>query len=374
MNIDIIGGGIGGLTTAIALDQKGIDYRIFEQTKTMKPVGAGIILANNAMQVYNNLGIKYKIEQKGNPISFLKITNLNFKPLSMVDLRYFEAKYGVKNIVIHRGDLQQILLSEIKAENLYLDHHLKAIKSKNKSFELEFENGNRLSSDIIIGADGLKSKVRDLIFKDGKIRNSHQICWRGIAEYQLPKKFLNEANEIWGKGDRFGFVQLDTHRVYWYALKSIDSKTSYTTDTIEVLFKDYPSMIQELLALTPKTAIHCDIIQDLKPIHNWYRGNICLLGDAAHATTPNLGQGACQAIEDAYMLSNCLDDYKCITTAFSEYEHKRITKAHQVVKMSWTIGKMAHWKNPIAILLRNFFMQKIPKSLNRKQSERIFEL
>lgn len=111
----------------------------------------------------------------------------------------------------------------------------------------------------------------------------------------------------------------------------------------------------------------------MKPINEWYKENVCLLGDAVHATTPNLGQGACQAIEDAYILSKCLSTYG-VDKAFAEYQKLRIVKAHQVVKTSWNIGKIAHWGNPLAIVFRNSLMKMMPEKMNRKQSEKIFEL
>lgn len=114
MKIDIISAGRGGLTTAIALEQKGISVRIFAQTDEIKPVGAGIILANNAMQVYDKLGLKEVIEQHGNPISTMNMTKKNLDPLSKMDLTYFERKHKTKNIAIHRGTLQQILIDQLK--------------------------------------------------------------------------------------------------------------------------------------------------------------------------------------------------------------------------------------------------------------------
>ncbi|PID68483.1 MAG: monooxygenase, partial [Flavobacteriia bacterium] len=124
---------------------------------------------------------------------------------------------------------------------------------------------------------------------------------------------------------------------------------------------------------TPKEQIHTAEISDLKPIFVWHRENVCLIGDAAHATTPNMGQGACQAIEDAYVLSECLDKYE-INKAFKEYQKLRLPKAHQVVKASWIFGKMAHLRNPILIGLRNQMLKLTPASINRKQNEHIFQL
>ena len=193
MKIDIIGAGIGGLTTAIALEQKGFKTRIFEQAENIKPIGAGIILANNAMQVYEKLGLRREIEKYGNPISSLNITKANLKPLSKMDLTYFEEKFKVKNIAIHRGVLQQILIDKLETTSLSLNHKLtKVIESRNGHF-LEFKNGEKIQSSTLLGADGLSSIVRNDLFNNNTIRNANQICWRGITEFSLPKKYQNKT-------------------------------------------------------------------------------------------------------------------------------------------------------------------------------------
>ena len=374
MNIDIIGAGIGGLTTAIALEQKGIKTRIFEQAEQIKPVGAGIILANNAMQVYEKLGLRKIIEENGNPISSMNITKSNLKPLSKIDLSYFEQKHNTKNIAIHRGTLQQILIDKLKSTKINLNHKLTSIVENTNGYYLKFENGEQIQSSTILGADGLNSIVRQNLFPNNSIRNANQICWRGITEYELPTKFKNELNEAWGKSGRFGFVQIAENKVYWYALKSFEkSKNEFSINDLEQYFSNYNSVIIDIIKSTKKEHINTAEILDLKPIHIWYKKNVCLIGDAAHATTPNMGQGACQSIEDAFVLSECLDKYG-ITKAFSEYQKLRLPKAHQVVKASWLVGKMAHLKNPILIGLRNQMLRLTPSSVKRKQNEQIFQL
>src|SRR5690554_3503598 len=160
MIIDIIGAGIGGLTTAIALQQNGIKTRVFEQAESIKPLGAGIILANNAIQIYEKLGLREVIEEHGNPISSINITNPNLKLLSKVDLTYFERKYKVKNIAIHRGTLQQILIDKLSPTTLHLNHKLKKISKTGNGHSLEFMKGEIIQSTTLIGADGLNSIVR----------------------------------------------------------------------------------------------------------------------------------------------------------------------------------------------------------------------
>ncbi|MBL4704322.1 MAG: FAD-dependent monooxygenase [Flavobacteriales bacterium] len=374
MTIDIIGAGIGGLTTAIALEKKGFEIRIFEQIEKIKPIGAGIILANNAMQVYEKLGLKKTIEDNGNPISSMNITKDNLDVISKIDLSYFEEKYKVKNIAIHRGTLQRILIEQLKSTKIILNHKLKKVTKSTNGHSLKFENGERIHSSILIGADGLNSIVRQDLFPNNSIRNANQICWRGITEYNLPDKFKNELNEAWGKSERFGFVQIAKNKVYWYALKSFKSDNNeFSVNGIEKYFDNYNSVIKGIIASTPKEQINTAEISDLKPTNIWYKENVCLIGDSAHATTPNMGQGACQAIEDAFVLSECLHKYET-HKAFEEFQKLRLPKAHQVVKASWMVGKMAHLSNPILIGIRNQMMRLAPSSINRKQSEQIFQI
>ncbi|MEQ1554801.1 MAG: FAD-dependent monooxygenase [Ferruginibacter sp.] len=370
--VNIIGAGIGGLTTALTLKQRGLNVNIFESSIEIKPVGAGIILANNAMQVFQKLGIQDKIENAGNKISLMKITDDQLKPLSVVNLSEYEQKYSVSNIAIHRGELQKILANEIGFENINLSKRLSKIE-KNRLFKLTFEDNSTIESKLVIGADGIKSVVRNQLFEKSTLRNPNQICWRGICEIDLPQKYHNELNEAWGKGKRFGFVKISNKKVYWYALAN--SKNIEISDVnLTEFFSEFHSDILNIISATQKEQIIVSDIFDLKPIHKWQGENVCLIGDAAHATTPNLGQGACQAIEDAYVLGKLLDSGLEIQNTFAEYENLRRKKAHTIVNTSWTVGKMAHIENSFGILLRNFAMKNMPKSANKKQMDMIFNL
>lgn len=370
--VNIIGAGIGGLTTALTLKQRGLNVNIFESSAEIKPVGAGIILANNAMQVFQKLGIQDKIEKAGNKISFMKITDDQLKPLSVVNLSEYEQKYNVSNIAIHRGELQKILANEIGFDNINLSKRLSKIE-KNKLFKLTFEDTSTIESKLVIGADGIKSVVRNQLFEKSTLRNPNQICWRGICEIDLPQKYHNELNEAWGKGKRFGFVKISDEKVYWYALANSKNVEADEVNLTE-FFSEFHSDILNIISATKKEQIIVSNIFDLKPIDKWQSENVCLVGDAAHATTPNLGQGACQAIEDAYVLGKLLESGLEIGNTFAEYEKLRRKKAHTIVNTSWTVGKIAHIENCFGIWLRNFAMKNIPKSANKKQMDMIFNL
>lgn len=368
--IDIIGAGIGGLTTALTLKQKGFNVNVYESSAEIKPVGAGIILANNAMQVFKKLGLQEKIESVGNKISFMKITDNQLNPLSVTNLSDYEQKYGVSNIAIHRGELQKILANEIGFANINLSKRLSRIE-RTKFFKLTFEDNTTIESKIVIGADGINSVVRNQLFSENTIRNANQHCWRGICEIDLPQNYHNELNEAWGKGIRFGFVKISAEKVYWYALKN---KKSTNENDLWEIFKDFHPDILKIISATHTEKIISSEILDLKPIKKWQAENVCLVGDSAHATTPNLGQGACQAIEDAYVIGQILDEGIPIEKSFLKYETIRMKKAHKIVKTSWTLGKLAHIENGFGVKIRNLIMKNMSKSVNKKQMDMIFNL
>ncbi len=370
--IAIIGAGIGGLTSALAFKQKGFNVTVYESAAEIKPVGAGIGIANNAMQIFKKLGIHKKIENAGVKVSSMNITDHQLRLLSVIDLYEFEVKYGVGNISIHRAVLQNILAEEIGFENIKLSKRLVKIE-QDENVKLFFEDGSVEAADVVIAADGINSVVRNQLFDPSHIRDTRQICWRGVSKLSLSKDYNNKAIEAWGKGKRFGFVQINNQDTYWYAVVN-ESLVNQHENNLQDLFKDFHTDVLSFIENTSDDTVIKNRIIDLKPIHKWYNKNVCLLGDAAHATTPNLGQGACQAIEDAYLLAELYQEDKPIETVFEEYQKLRIKKAHAIVNSSWRIGKMAHLESGFLIYFRNLIMRCIPISANNMQLKSIYNL
>jgi len=294
MKITIIGAGIGGLTTAIALKQKGFEVEIFENSAKFKKAGSGINLAINAMQIYKDLGVYDDILQNGNYTNSMNALTKKLKVLTSANFLKFERKYNAKTVAIHRATLHEILVNHIGNTKIHLNKKLTHLTQKNGIVNLTFEDGTNHHAEIVIGTDGIHSNVRKSIFKDTKLRDAKQVCWRGISNAKIGKKYKEELNEIWGKGNRFGFVHITENDIYWFALINKNEFKSKDTDLLKV-FSDYPKMVKNIISNTTPENILCNEIWDLKPIANWHKGNVCLLGDAAHATTPNMGQGACQA-------------------------------------------------------------------------------
>ena len=370
--VSIIGAGIGGLTTALTLKQKGHEITVFESAPEIQPVGAGIIMANNAMQVFRKLGLQDKIETAGNKVSTVAITDERLKAISTMDLSKFEKEYKVYNVAIHRADLQKILAEEIGFENINLSKRLSKIERQD-GFKMSFEDNTTARCGFVIGADGINSTVRNQLFAASEIRDTKQVCWRGVCEVELPDHYQHQAVEAWGKGKRFGFVKISALKVYWYAVAS-EGLVQQRKVNLNDFFDEFDSDILKIIAATPDESIFLSKIIDLKPITKWQNNGACLIGDAAHATTPNMGQGACQAIEDAYTIGQLLDSGKSMANIFSEYERIRLKKAHQIVNTSWTMGKLAHLENGLGIWLRNTFLGAVPASVNNKQLANVFDI
>lgn len=372
MSTAIIGAGIGGLTTALTLQKRGIDVAIYESASAIKPVGAGIIMANNAMQVFQQLGLKSSIEKAGNKISRLRITDPQLADLSVIDLRPFEAKYGVHNVAIHRGELQRILADAVGYEHIHLSKRVAKIE-KNDDFTIHFEDNTSVKSQILIGADGLKSVVRNQLFEKSELRNAHQFCWRGVGAIELHERHHHAPVEAWGKGKRFGFVKISDKKVYWYALTNSLSFNTKNANLLEI-FREFHPDISAIIANTPHAQIIENEIIDLNPIPQWHSERVCLIGDAAHATTPNMGQGACQAVEDAYVLGKLLDKGLPLEKTFANYQRLRQKKARMIVNTSWQTGKLSQLENDWGIWVRNTLLKLIPSRINQKQMETVFRL
>lgn len=369
MKVSIIGAGIGGLTLAIVLQQKGIDFEIFEAFPEFKTVGAGIKVANNVMQVYKKLHLYKDIKEAGHIVRSINITDHNFSVLSSI--RSKEGDGEIDAIGIHRGELQRILLSEIPKEKILLNKKLISISDKDNEVELAFEDSSSYNCKVVVAADGIHSKVRTKIFSKVQIRDAHQDCWRGVTKLNLPEAYRNDLNELWGYGVRFGVFQISHDLAYWYALCDEVSKQELSREDLLKMFSKFHPLINEIISSTSEKDINYNKILDVNPFTKWYSGNIVLLGDAAHATTPNMGQGSCQAIEDAWVLGNCLANNSNVEAAFSEYQQKRIKKAHNVVNTSWKIGKIAHIKNPLGAAIRNMILKSTPSTFQKKQTKEL---
>jgi 2-polyprenyl-6-methoxyphenol hydroxylase-like FAD-dependent oxidoreductase len=220
--------------------------------------------------------------------------------------------------------------------------------------------------------------VRDQLFPGVKLRYSGLTCYRGISDLGLPADLAAVCREVLGGTSRFGFSAVGRQQVYWFAptvapAGGRDEPAKLLAKLTE-LYSRFPSPVPEILAAARSEEIIRTDLFDFPPIGNWHSGNVVLLGDAAHAMTPNLGQGGAQAIEDAYVLADQLGKVSSITEALAQYQRIRRPKAAWIVNTAWSYGRMAHWRNPMAVWLRDLAFRTAPPSATWKQLDRIYGL
>ncbi|MFN0200748.1 MAG: FAD-dependent monooxygenase [Bacteroidia bacterium] len=375
-SVTIIGGGIAGLTTAIALQKIGINCAIFEASPQPRALGAGIMLAANAMQAFQRIGIAEKAMQKGQLLSALAIKTHTGKIISTTETQFLTEKYGAHNFAIHRADLHTLLLECIENPQIHTNKRAISFTQTEKSVIVHFQDGTSHETNYVIVADGIHSALRRQILPESKPRYAGYTCWRAVVD--IPTLKLKEGSETWGREGRFGIVPLKNNQIYWFACinapQNSEKMKNYKVADLQAVFKAFHQPIPEILAHTKEADLIWNDIIDLKPIQNYAFGRVLLIGDAAHATTPNMGQGACQAIEDAILLANQLKITNNMSEAFQLFSQKRQKRTHYIVNTSWTLGKIAQLENPILISFRNFFLSKVPNSVNQQQMAKLFEV
>lgn len=376
MEIAIIGAGITGLTTALALHKMGFSCTVYEQASQLQPVGAGIWLQPNAIKVMDWLGLKQEILAQGVQLNKVEITNSQLEPFKKTNMGIVMDEEGHQITSIHRARLQQILYDAVvKNTSVHLGQTYQDHQVTDGKVRIQFSEGKK-TSDLLLGADGIHSKVRNALFPQSSLRYAHQTCWRGISGYQLPPALQHSGREAWGKGIRFGFSQVSADQVYWFAVAKAapggkDQVMKVQSALIEK-FKVFNPYVVKIIKHTAPDKIIRNDLYDLKKLSDWHKGPACLIGDAGHATTPNMGQGAGQGIEDAYYLSHFMTASSNYQAAFDHFQHQRRKKVDYVVNNSWRLGQAAH--HPIGQNIMKLILKITPEKVMVKQMQKLFSI
>lgn len=378
MPILICGAGIGGLTAAIALQKRGLEAHVLEAAAELHAVGAGIWVPTNAMRVLAHLDLAEQIAAAGYPVDFIELADARAGRLKIIDLRELAGRYGQRSIGIHRAELQRILVEALQPGTLHLDRRVVEVRAETDGAVVRFEEGGEKFGRLIVGADGLRSTLRQQLFPTSSLRYSGQSAYRAAVQVRLPDELAGRSREIWGPGCRFGFTALGADLVYWYATWDTPAgkrdRRGEAQERLERFAEIFPDPVPHLITATPEEALLRTDLFDLRPLHRWHHGRTVLLGDAAHASTPNLGQGGAQAIEDAYVLARCLTEHPDLERALQRYEALRLPKSRFVSGTSWRAGMAAHWQHPIARRVRNQVVRHLPDAIIRRQLEPLYRI
>ena len=293
----IIGGGIGGVTAAIALKRAGLDVTVYERADELREVGSGLPLWTNALRTLHVLGLTEELEKLGVQVTSVRVSTWNGDTLTDTRNDTHLKKLGTITIVVHRAELLSLLLKTLGEDNVQLGMTCVGFTQDATGVSARFADGQEVRGDVLIGADGIHSVIRTQLFGLIKPRYVGYTCWRGLAH--TTKTSLETW--AWGKGCQFGITPMSEGRAYWFVRKYCpegeEDKPGGRKNRILELFHDWHDPIPAVIEATAETDILRNDIYELKHLRQWSHGRITLLGDAAHAMTPNLGQGACQAIE-----------------------------------------------------------------------------
>jgi 2-polyprenyl-6-methoxyphenol hydroxylase-like FAD-dependent oxidoreductase len=375
----IVGGGIGGLVLAIALRQRGIEAPVYEAAPELRAAGAGIWVPPNAMQVLARLRLADAVAAVGARLERAELRDFRAGLLQSVDVGESARRFGWPTVAIHRGRLQRVLLDHLGADAVRVGRECREVVARGDGAVVRFADGSEVEAEVVVGADGAHSRVREAVAPGARLRYSGQSSYRAVAPFRLPDGFGGVGWEVWGPGRRFGFSAIGEGEVYWYATLDApagerDASAAETRRRLDAMAAPFPAPVPELVAATDAERMLRTDMYDLPAIPAWHRGRVVLLGDAAHATTPNLGQGGAQAMEDAWVLADQLATHTRPEDAFAAYQRIRERKARMVVDTSRRLGGIVHFTNPLARGLRNAALRLTPAAVARKQVEALYTL
>ncbi len=373
MQIAIVGGGIGGLTAAIALQQRGFSVRVYEAAAAWQPVGKGIWLPTNALQALDRLGLSAALISRGCALATIDIGDCRDGLIQRIDLRPFTERLGFPTLSIRRADLQQVLRDHLLPGTCQLDRRCTGLIQDDQRVTIHFADGSKAVTDLLIGADGLHSVIRQTLFPSIAVRYSGQTCLRGIASFTLPPQLAHTCQEWWGGSHRFGFSAIATQQVYWFAPLLAPAGGNETQETLQLAkcYVAFPQPVPTLLHHTPPAEIIRTDLYELPSLPRWWQRRVVLLGDAAHAMTPNLGQGGAQAIEDAVVLVDYISKLP-LFEALHAYEQARRPRVERIARTARLFGQIAHIRSVHVQWLRNRILRLTPAWLSQRQLDWLY--
>lgn len=363
----IVGGGIGGLATAAAATRRGMRATVVERSDAYRPVGGGLTLAANAMHALEAVGAAEEVAAAGAPLRLGAVRD----PAGTVIVPELGGPEG--GVGILRADLHRILVGAMAGAELRMGSPATALEVDDTGVRVRTADGGAVAGHLLVGADGLRSVVRAQLRGASDPRPAGAVAWRAVAEFDPGEV----AHETWGRGLRFGFVPVGRGHAYWFATATHPvppdpADPGEALATLRRRFAGWHAPIEALLDATHPAALRRDELRDRPPLPApWGVGRVTLLGDAAHPMTPNLGQGAGQALEDAAALAERLAEARDVAVALRAYEAARAPRTARLVRASRRFGRVAQARHPLACALRDALLRRVPAEMQRRQLERL---
>lgn len=359
----ILGGGIGGLTTALALRHRGIACEVHERAPLLQEIGAGLGLWPNALRVYDELGIGDKVRALSGTWEIAGLRRADGRFMLQYRAGQMARRLGEPTIGVHRGELQALLVNALPDGILKLGHESAGVEDDSaRPVRVRFTDGSAREGSAVIAADGRRSRVRAQLFGDRELHDCHAVGWRGTARQPDGADWSSKVGETWAGEARFGILPISDGRVTWYA-GAREFLDGGSREELRSRFGHLHDPVPALIDATPDDAIWRDSLDDLFPIRRWHRGRIALLGDAAHPMTPDLGQGACHAILDARAISIALAERPDPTVAFARYQRARWRSAARMVLVARAATRGAGSGGRVGNAIAEAVASRIPRGI-----------
>lgn len=366
--VAIVGGGIGGLSAAIALRKIGFDVHVYEQSSGVNEAGSGMSLWPNAVKSLEQLDARVldKLAARAHSLRRLLVK----RPQGQIVKTLQVVGAGSTGIAVHRADLHSALADCLPAGSIHWNHAFTRMENRANTVMLYFENGASTLVDLAVGCDGIHSTMRKLLDLKCQLTSRPYTVWRGMTRTRaedvtgyLKLLWDGDFSETYGNGRRFGIMSLSKESVHWYAVanNSLFPPDSSDASVLAALFSDWHAPISELIANSD--SIIRSRVRDRWPSLPWAKGHTALLGDAAHPISPNFGQGACLAIEDAVVLGACLKSIPDISRALQLFQKSRYRRCLEILLTSREVGRFVQIQNRAFVYLRDQYLKLAPSAI-----------
>lgn len=352
MEIAIIGAGMGGLTAGIALKKFGHQVTIYEQAEQILPVGAAISLWSNGVKCLNYLGLTEQVAKLGGQMNDLAyIDGLNGEVMTQFSLAPLIEEVGQRPYPVSRAELQNMLMDEFGRQDIQLGKKMVSIEDKGQHVEIGFQDGSTASAALLIGADGTHSMTRQYVLgKQVERRYAGYVNWNGLVEISEDLAPAQQWTTFVGEGKRASLMPVAEHRFYFFfdvpLPAGLENQRSEYKTLLKQYFSGWCSQVQYLIDSIDEQKTNRVEIHDIEPFTQFYKGRVVILGDAAHSTTPDIGQGGCQAMEDAVYLARALQiNTLGLEDALKRYQNKRNERANELLLRARKRCDVTHMKD-----------------------------
>jgi salicylate hydroxylase len=348
--VAIIGAGLGGLAVAVALRKLGYEVQVYEKAQDFRPVGGGLGLLPNGLNCLNAIDpeIVKSLRDSGCEVSQTVLKNTQGETIRTNPASRYQEKYGQPLVTVWWWRLQQVLASKLPSDAIRLNHRCIGFKQDDRGVEIYFDAASGVSADLLIGADGINSAIREVLIGDGKPRYLGSMSWRAVVK--CDRQILNPGELGFVKGDREFMYLLnvgDGYIAWLYRRLSPDCTLAQNAAGVKSRVLDrlanWGESLRSLVEATPAEQILEGPICDRLPLNCWSQGRVTLLGDAAHPMAPALAQGANSTFEDAYELASCFAQASSFQEALASYEQHRIPRT-QIMQTRSALGEMRYYE------------------------------